>query len=415
MARELLTAKGLEAALKRAQADAAARQTRVKIRDGDNLIMIVRPNGGASWVLQYRAAGKRLPLTLGAWPDVSLKLARELADRARARLAAGDDPRPPVPAKAASTDTVRALFVDWLARQRISDVYRGNIEAAIGKDVLPAIGAKAPRAVTRQDVLGILRQLEARGALEMLRRVRMWLHQLFEFALDAERVDGNPVPTGHLKSFMSHQAGHFPAITDPAEVPALLLAIDGYPRPIVRAALQLSALVWQRPSEIRLGSWGEFDLGAAKWVIPAARMKGKREHWVPLSRQAVALLRQHQGVVGTVGPLFPGRSYGDAISEATVNGALEALGYKGRHTPHGFRAMARTILEERLGFPAAPLERQLAHEEESKVARAYNRAQHWDARVQVMQAWADWLDAQRLAGQATPRPRAQASPTRRRA
>lgn len=402
MARELLTARGLEVALKVAQAEAEAKNTRVKVRDGDNLMLIVRPGGGASWVLQYRHEGKRKPLTLGPWPAVTLKLARELAQQARAQVAAGIDPlaRRDAEARAkreratAKPYTVRLMLSEWLAMQRVSEVYRGNIEAAFVKDVLPRIGALHPAQVTRQDIIAILRALEARGALEMLRRVRMWLRQLYEWALDAEKVGASPVPTGHLKSFMAPDRGHFPALTDPADVGPLMRAIQAYPHSVVRAALLLSAHVWQRPSEVREATWGEFDLEAARWVIPAERMKLRREHWVPLSPQVLELLKAHAGVVGSDGLLFPGKRYGKPISEATMGKALDAMGYKGRHTPHGFRAMARTILEERLGVDARWAEKQLAHEETDKVKRAYNRAEYWAERVAMMAQWSAWLEGQ---------------------
>lgn len=399
MARELLSARGLEAALKAARAEADARDTRIKVRDGDNLMLIVRPGGGASWVLQYRHAGQRKPLTLGAYPDVSLKLARELAAKARTTLAKGQDPAVEKRAAAARTDaratTVRSMLSDWLEKQRMSEVYRGNIEAALKKDVLPRIGAKHPRDVTRQDVLDILRELEDRGALEMLRRVRMWMRQAFEFAIDDGQVEASPVPTGHLKSFMAPDKGHFPALTDPGEVPGLMRAIASWPHPVVRAGLLLSAHLWQRPSELRLARPAEFDLEAGRWIIPAERMKLKREHWVPLSPQVVKILRAHLGVVGEEAEwLFPGMRYGKPLSEATLGAALATLGFKGRHTPHGFRAMARTILEEHLSADPRFLEKQLAHEEPDKVKRAYNRAEHWDGRVKLMAQWSAWLEAQ---------------------
>ena len=183
MPRELLSARGLEAAYRAACAAADAKSTRVKVRDGDNLILIVRPGGGASWALQYRMHGTRKAVTLGAWPAVGLKLARELADAARESIARGVDPvqqrvadrQDRAERRARAGDNVRALFEDWLAKQRVSSVYRGNIEAAFTKDVLPAIGATHPDEVTRAQIVAILRGLEARGALVMLRRVRMWL------------------------------------------------------------------------------------------------------------------------------------------------------------------------------------------------------------------------------------------------
>jgi integrase len=402
MARELLSAKALEAAYKRATAEATEKKTRVKVRDGDNLMLVVRPGGGASWLLQYRHAGERKGVTLGAWPDVGLKSARDLAMAAREQVARGVDPvakRAAQQAKpAAKTATVRQMVTAWLAVQRVSDVYRGNIEAAFRKDVLPAIGAKEPSTVQRADIIEILRELEKREALVMLRRVRMWLKQVYEWALDSEdypTVTANPVPTGHLRSFMAPATGHFPAITEPGEVPALMRAIRGYGQPVVRTALLFSAYVWQRPSEIREATWSEFDLAAAMWTIPASRMKMRKEHWVPLAPQVVELLRAHQGVVGDDGWVFPGFRYGKSLSESALSAALETMGYKGQHSPHGFRAMARTILVERLGAADAPLEKQLAHEEADKVKRAYNRAEFLAERTAIMRTWADWLDGQR--------------------
>lgn len=398
MPREILSARSLEGAVKRGVEKAAEKNTRVKINDGDNLMLIVRPAGGASWVLEYRLAGKRKNFTLGVWPTVGLKLARELADRARVQVATGLDPvRERAKAKEVARRlvtgyTVRELIDDWLATLRVSQVYRGNIEAAMRKDVLPRVGSKTPGDVARQDIIEILRVMEARGALEMLRRVRMWLAQAWDAALDAGRVKGSPVPTGHLKSFMPPKRGHFPAITDVADVPALMHAIKVYESPVVRAALELSAYTFQRPTEVREATWSEFDLQAGKWVIPAARMKGQREHWVPLAPQVVKLLVRHRGVVGGQGWLFPGWRHGKPLSEAALGQALEAMGYKGRHSPHGFRAMARTILEEHLGVDPKFAERQLAHVEADKVKRAYNRAEFWADRVRMMEQWATWLD-----------------------
>ena len=397
----MLSAKALEAAIKRGIEKAAEKKTRVKINDGDNLMLIVRPAGGASWVLEYRIAGKRKNFTLGAWPTVGLKLARELAERARVQVATGVDPvlerakARTAAGRLAVGYTVRDLVDDWQASMRVSEVYRGNIEAAMRKDVLPRIGSMAPEDVTRQDIIAILREMEARGALEMLRRVRMWLAQAWEAGLDAGKVQGSPVPTGHLKSFMPPARGHFPAITDIGEIPALMRAIRAYESPVVRAALELSAYTFQRPTEVREATWDEFDLVASKWVIPAARMKTGREHWVPLAPQVVQLLVRHRGLVGGQGWLFPGWRRGKPLSEAALGHALEALGYKGRHSPHGFRAMARTVLEEHLRVDPKFAERQLAHVEADKVKRAYNRAEFWADRVRMMELWAKWLGAQK--------------------
>jgi integrase len=403
MARELLSARGLEVQLRHAVEEAAARNTRIKIRDGANLMLIVRPTGGSTWIFQYRHGGQRKPLTLGAWPDVSLRLARELAHDARVLLVRGIDPNVKKKedrirkeaAQAAATYTVLRLFEDWMAKRITSEVYGDNIRAAFVKDVLPDIGHLPPTAVTRQHILAILRKAESRGALVLLRRLRMWIKQMYEFALDADVVTTSPVPTGQLKSFMQPTQGHFPAITNAADVAPLMRAIRGYDHTIVRTALLLSAHLFQRPSEIRQATVEEFDLAQGRWKIPAHRMKKKREHWVPLSIQVVELLRSHFGVIGEEGSLFRGRSYGGVISDNTLNMALDRMGYKGKHTAHGFRAMARTVLEEHLGVDDRYLEKQLAHEDENKTRRAYNRAEYWTERVALMQRWSDWLDEQR--------------------
>lgn len=402
MAKELLTAKSLEQELKKAQADAAARRTRVRISDGNNLQLVVRDSGGASWQLLAWVNGKRKPLTLGKWPDVTLKRARDLAQAARDQVATGVDPVEQkrlqrlarARAEADKDCTVRTVLNDWLDKHPGSTVYIGNIQAAFKKDVLPEIGAMHPGAVERRHIIALLRKMERRDALVMLRRLRMWLKQMYEFAMDAELVTTSPVPSGHMKSFMAPEEGHFAAITDPVQVPKLMAAIAGYPHPVVRMALQMTAHTFQRPTEVREAKWEEFDLDAAKWVIPEFRMKKRREHWVPLSPSVVAMLRKHQGVVGDAGWLFPGRRYDQPISEGTLKGALDAMGFNGLHTAHGFRAMAHTIMVEHLKIDERFIEKQLSHEEENKVKRAYNRAEYYDDRVKLMAAWSEWLDAQ---------------------
>jgi integrase len=404
MARELLSARELESKIKSATEEAARRNTRILIGDGNNLMLVVRPNGGASWVLKYRLNGRRNMHSLGAWPDLNLKRAREAADKARDKVLAGVDPvehkreerQVKQEERAAPSGTVLQLFNDWLRKKRTSSIYHRNITAALEKDVLPAIGAKQVDEVTRSDIVEILRKLEDRNALVMLRRVRMYLKQMWEFALDEEppRATSMPVPTGHLKSFLTPEPGHFPAITERAAAKKLMQAIHGYDRTIVRAALLLAAHTFQRPTEVRSARWEEFDLQAGKWTLQAERMKKRRDHLVPLSKSVVALLKAHQGVVGTHGWLFPGMRRDQPISEGTLNAALDTLGYKGKHCAHGFRAMARTLIAEELKIDERFIEKQLAHEIDKQLRGAYNRAQHWDDRVKMMQAWSSWLDAQ---------------------
>jgi len=405
MARHTLTALGLKARLAEEIKTAAATKKVRRIGDGDGLMLVVAVNGNASWIWRYSKVTTRTDLTLGRWPTMTLQLAREKAEEARRAVAAGVDPAAKRAAArverqlAKSDDTLRVLFDDWLAtsKSEISAVYRGNIEAALIKDVFPTLGARAPHLVTRADILAILRAIEARGALDMVRRVRMWLRELFEFGIDDEKrplLLASPVPMGTLKSFKTRKTRSFPAITDAAAVPALLRAIRSTEHWTIRTALLFSAAVFQRPTEIRAATWSEFDLEEARWTIPGERMKGKEEHWVPLATQVVQLLRQHQGVVGNDGWVFPGRGYGKPLSEGTLTGRLNACGYESKHSPHGFRAMARTVLDEKLKIDVRFIEKQLAHEVDTRLRGAYNRAEYWDDRVLMMQTWADWLDAQ---------------------
>jgi integrase len=408
MASELLTASGLPAKVKEAAARAAELSTRVRISDGNNLQLVVRENGTASWQLLVRINGTRKPVTLGRWPDVTLKRARDLCKPVRDTVTKGHDPIEVKRTKrrqlSISTDdlTVLKLFHKWLEKKRGSAVYMSNIQAAFTKDVLPAIGAKRPDEVQRTDIINILRKLEKRGALVMLRRVRMYLGHMYDFGLDAELVKASPVPAGQLKSFMEPKKGHFPAITNAAEIPALMKDIEGYEHTVVRTLMLLSAHLFPRPSEIRTSDWSQFDLEKAKWTIPELETKKQREHWVPLSPQVVNILKDYQGVVGDSGMLFPGRKYGQPVSEGTVNGALESLGYKGRHCGHGFRAMARTTIVEQLRIDAKYAEKQLAHEtDESGLRGAYDRAEYWEDRVRMMNTWSDWLCAQTSAQQSS--------------
>lgn len=221
MAKELLTAKSLEQKLKEAAARAAAAGTRVRVSDGNNLQLVVRDTGGASWQLLAWVNGKRKPVTLGRYPDVTLKRARELADAARDRVATGADPvqEKRLQRLARARDeagkelTIRTLSQAWLDKHPGSAVYIGNIQAALKKDVLPEIGSMHPGTVERKHIIALLRKMERRDALVMLRRLRMWLKQMYEFALDAELVTSSPVPAGHMKSFMAPQEGHFAAIS----------------------------------------------------------------------------------------------------------------------------------------------------------------------------------------------------------
>lgn len=420
MAAKTLTAKTLQSKYSQAAAAAAERATRIKVNDGDGLLLIVRPDGAASWMYRYRLHGKQEELTLGRFPQISLQFARELHAEKQRILAAGRSPRAEKAAEKAQahaaaaqaaqrTDTVYRLSEDWIERKTGTDVHKADIRKAFRKDVLPAVGTKSPLEVSRDDIMAILRKIEGRGSHDMVRRTRMWLRQMWEFAMEDEtrKLPSSPVPAGQLRTFAAHHGESYAAITNPAEVGPLLKAIAGYDHTVTRTALLLLAHTFQRPSMVREATWSEFDLNAGRWTLkysqekPRKGMKfagngAKREHWVPLSTQVVELLRRHQGVVGDVGYLFPGGRPGKPISDMTMGKALLLLGYKGKHTPHGFRAMGTTILKEVLGWAdrSEVIEKHLLHEKKSKVQRAYDRAGYWEQRCVMAQEWSDWLAAQ---------------------
>lgn len=403
MATNILTDRALKSDLALAQVAAKAKNTRIKVRDGNNLILVVRPNGMSSWVLEYRTAtGQRKPHTLGPWPAMGLASARKAAEAGRSLVAQGIDLNShkkgvkvaAVQKAVADNDTIKQLFEDFMSKKSASDVYVKNIRAAFIADVLPEIGVMRPQDVTRADILKILRTIEARGSAVMLRRVRMWLKHVFEYGVDDEEranLTVMPVPTGHMRSFIPAEPGSFPAVTDPDEAGQLMVAIGTFRPYVTRTYLTLAAHLFQRPTELRTATWDQFNLDSAVWVIPADVMKKEREHWVPLSPVVVEMLKKHKGVVGDEGHLFPGRNHNKSITLETAEKAIHSIGFKGRHCPHGFRAMARTIGEERLGIDEKFLEKQLSHEEQDKVKRAYNRAQFWKDRVALMQRWSQFL------------------------
>lgn len=413
MPRHLLTHKRLESDLKAALVRARETGTPVKISDGENLMLVVRASGTASWQVNCRLpGGVRKPFTIGAFPGVSLATAREEADRVRDLVARGIDPvlarRRASNAAAAERErrlfTVNLLLESWYAvNPQWSAGHRYDIEKAMKLDVLPFIGDRPARQIDRDDIRALLDRIERRGKTDKLSRVRQWLRAAFEHGVDRHDLPANPVDRVKRRSFRAHEFTHFAAITDPGRLAALLGAIDGYISPAPRIALQLLALVFVRPANIRSMRWTDVHLEDGVWEIPAGAMKKNRVFLVPLARQAVDLLQKVHTITAGGELVFPGR-HGAMMSENTLNVILGRLGFKGEHTTHGFRATARTMLEEG-GYPKDVLKKQLSHEPESRVEAAYNRAEYWPQRVEVMQAWADYLDAVR-AGGATSAPRA---------
>ncbi|MFZ2208369.1 MAG: integrase arm-type DNA-binding domain-containing protein [Porticoccaceae bacterium] len=382
-----LTAKAVEAA--------KFEGTPRKLFDGAGLYLHLQA-GGRYWRLKYRHNGAEKLLALGVYPHVTLASARARRDEARAQLADGINPTAQRKATKASAgkDTFEAVAREWLENQskvlapETLRLTRRRFETW----AFPIIGAQPMRALEPPELLRLLRRIEAQGKHETASRVRQRIGQVFRYAIATGRADRDP--TADLKgALMPAATQHRAAITTPAEFGALLRAIDGYSgQPASRAALALAPLTFVRPGELRMARWPEIDLDAAIWRIPSVRMKMKREHIVPLSRQAVAILRELHAITCHRPFVFESIRAGRPLSENTMNTALRTLGYTGAMmTPHGFRASASTLLHE-LGWPPEVIELQLAHAQRSQVAAAYNRSARLEERRRMMQAWADHLD-----------------------
>jgi integrase len=382
-----------------------------RLFDGAGMYLEVMPNGSRYWRLKYRYAGKEKRLALGVFPEVTLADARGLRDSAREALRAGLDPgaekkATKVRAVLNAATTFEAIALEWLETQR-AKLAASTFEKAqwmLVDTVFPWMGALPIAKIEAPEVLATLRRIEARGANETAHRTRERIAQVFRYAIATGRAKHNPV--GDLRGALSPVVRTSrAAITDPAKVGDLLRAIDGYTGQFVtRCALKLAPLLFVRPGELRKMEWAELDLGKAEWRIPAAKMKMREEHIVPLAPQAVAILRDLEPLTGPdprrptriARYSFPSlRSGTEHMSENTVNAALRRLGFdKETMTGHGFRALASTRLNE-LGWAPEVIERQLAHAERNSVRAAYNRAQYMKERRQMMGAWADYLDGLR--------------------
>ena len=367
-----------------------------KLHDEKGLYLLCKPTGSKGWRFKYRLYGKEKLLSLGVYPDVSLKEAREKRDAARRQIAQGIDPSLKRKAgKQADTNTFAALAREWLSLQagKLSYSTYQKAEWMLERLVCPYIGSQPIATVTAQQLLSVYRRLESRGKHETAHRTRQRCGQVFRFAIATGRAERDP--TADLKGALAPVAArNRAAITDPKQIRDLLRALAGYNGHFpTHCALRLAPLVFVRPGELRAAEWAEIDLENAEWRIPAARTKMREAHVVPLARQAVAVLSELQPLTGRGQYVFPSiRSNARPMSENTINGALRRLGYtKEEMTGHGFRALASTRLNE-MGWKSEVIERQLAHAERNKVKAAYNRAEHMEERRKMMQWWADYLD-----------------------
>lgn len=378
--------------------------------DGGGLYVEVTATGRRYFRLKYRFNGREKLLALGVYPDVSLKEARERRDEARRTLARGEDPGELRKAEKAKTEhesrnTFQAVAEDWLAHQSASwaDVTLERIRAGFAADVYPALGARPMASLKPRDVIEAVRKIEARGAGEQAARTLQRIRAVFRFAVVHERIEANPMldlkPAELLKP---RTVKHRAALAD-KDLPAYLAELDAYEGdPTTRAALRLLMLTALRPGELRSLRWVDLDREAAELRIPAERMKMKAPHVVPLSRQALEVIEAQRAISGNADLIFPSPFYpARALSENTLNSALARMGYKGEHTAHGCRAVFSTVANE-AGHDADVIERQLAHRERNSVRAAYHRAEYLAERRNLMQWWADYLDARRQGARVIP-------------
>jgi len=358
------------------------------------------------WRMNYRFADKRKTLALGVYPDVGLAKARMRREKARAQLADGIDPgtakRQDKQVQAdAAANTFKAVSRAWLTKtaSKRAEVTQSRITTMLEKDIFPFIGSMPISTIKPRDVLDkALRKIEARGSIDTSHRAKQICGQIFRYAV-AVGLAERDVTTDLRGALAAIPESHFSAITEPKQTGELMRSIfdyKGYPQTI--AALKLTPLVFVRPGELRTAEWIEIDLEAAEWRIPADKMKMKVDHLVPLSTQAVEILRALKPITGHGKYAFPSLRTGERpMSENTINAALRGMGYsKEVHTAHGFRATARTIMDEVLGERVDLIEHQLAHAVKDPNGRAYNRTAHLPARKEMMQRWADYLDKLRV-------------------
>jgi integrase len=373
-----------------------------KLADERGLYLLVQPGGSKLWRLNYRYAAKQKTLAFGGYPDTTLAKARELRDDARRLLANGADPgevRKAEKASAAGADTFEAIAREWHG-QRLPTLAPTTADKFLRRmelDVFPWLGTRPVGDIKAPEVLQTLRRIEGRGANDLAHRVHVYCSQVFRFAVATGRAERDPC--SDLRGALApYKPTHHAAIIEPKAAGELLRAIQGYTGGFVtRCAMRLAPLVFVRPGELRQAEWSELDLDKGEWRIPGHKMKMRDPHIVPLSVQAVAILREVQPLTGAGRFVFPAERTADRpMSENTINAALRRMGYsKEQMTAHGFRAMARTILDEVLGHPAEVIEQQLAHAVKDANGRAYNRTAYLPQRRRMMQAWADYLDALR--------------------
>jgi len=369
------------------------------LSDGGGMYLLVNATA-KYWRYDYRFAGKRKTLALGVYPATSLKQAREKHQRAKENLANGIDPSTHKKATSAATHAALAnsfelVAMEWSkTRSRKSDSTEKRQNALLEKDLLPHLGKRPIADIKAPELLKTLRKIESRGAIETAHRAKRLAGQIFRYAVATGRAERDP--SVDLKDALAQPTkSHFKSITEPAEVGPLIAAINNYQAsPVVMAALKLTPLLFCRPGELRHLEWTEVNFAEARIELPASKMKIREPHIIPLASQAIAILEELQPMTGRGKYVFPSaRGASRSLSENGVRTALRTLGYTNEQiSPHGFRATARTILDEILNYPVDWIEHQLAHSVKDANGRAYNRTKHLQQRKKMMQTWADYLD-----------------------
>ncbi|HFI5326081.1 TPA: tyrosine-type recombinase/integrase [Serratia liquefaciens] len=369
-----------------------------KLTDGGGLYLLVNTNGSRYWRMKYRVMGREKLLSIGVYPDISLAVARQKRDEARRALAQGNDPGAIKKAekqakKIAAENTFEAIAREWhkAKADRWSLRYRDEIIDTFEKDIFPYIGLRPIAEIKPLELLETLKRMEKRGALEKMRKVRQRCGEVFRYAIITGRAEYNPAPD-LAGALAVHKKQHLPFLTA-QELPDFLQDLAGYTGSIItKTATYLIMYTGVRTQELRFARWQDIDLDKAMWEVPAEHMKMRRPHKVPLSRQAISLLKQLQPITGHYPLVFIGRNdQRKPISKESINQVIELLGYKGRLTGHGFRHTMSTILHEQ-GYDSAWIEMQLAHVDKNAIRGAYNHAQYLDGRREMMQWYADFLN-----------------------
>lgn len=383
----------------------AARKAKSKDKDyklsvGNGLYLLVKKNGAKYWRMKYRYAGKEKTLSFGVYPEVELAEATEERDKARKKLRDGEDPglfkkKAKLKRFVDANNTFQSVAEDWLTRNKEvwKDSHYKHVVRSLELDVFPFIGSIPISEIDTVLLRSVLEPIQKRGALDIASRVRQRCSSVFRYGMVLGACDRDPAEP--LKIVMKPpKKGHFAAL-EAKEMPAFLKTLEGYNfQAQTRLAMRLLMLTFVRTTELINGRWAEIDWEANVWNIPAERMKEKRAHFVPLSRQTLECLRELQTLTGRGELMFPKRGTPrEPMSNSTILRVIERIGYKGRMTGHGFRSVASSVLNESGKFDFDAIERQLSHEDRNDVRAAYNRAKYMDERRMMMQWWADKLDA----------------------